>query len=208
MHKPLFITLEGGEGVGKSTALSFIQHYFDEKNMSCVMTREPGGTKIGEAIRDILLHHQAETVLPETEMLLLFAGRAQHIEHIIKPALNAGKIVISDRFTDASFAYQCGGRGIAKHYFEMLENWIQGDLVPDLTLLLDAPIEVGLARMESRGNKDRIEAEQIDFFQRVRQAYLMRAKQFPNRFVIIGANESLDSVQIQIKQALDKWVSV
>ena len=199
-----FITLEGGEGVGKSTALSFIKNYFSQKNIDCVMTREPGGTKIGDAIRDVLLHHKDEMVLPETELLLLFAGRAQHITHIIKPALNVGKTVISDRFTDASFAYQCGGRQVPVHYFDMLEKWIQGDLYPNLTLLLDAPVEVGMARIENRGDKDRIEQEKIEFFQRVREAYLARAKQFPDRFVIIRANESLESVQAQIKVALDQ----
>ncbi len=204
MRNNYFITLEGGEGVGKSTALSFIKNYFTQKKIDCVMTREPGGTKIGDAIRDILLHHKDEAVLPETEMLLLFAGRAQHIKHIIKPALDAGKTVISDRFTDASFAYQCGGRQVPVPYFEMLEKWIQGDLYPDLTLLLDAPIEIGMARIENRGEKDRIEQEKTDFFQRVRAAYLDRAKQFPNRFVIIRANESLENVQTQIKDALDR----
>ena len=164
MHQSYFITLEGGEGVGKSTALSFIQDYFRQKHIDCVMTREPGGTKIGEAIRDILLHLKDETVLPETELLLLFAGRAQHIAHTIKPALSSGKTVISDRFTDASFAYQCGGRQVPVHYFEMLEKWIQADLYPDLTLLLDAPVEVGMARIEKRGDKDRIESEKNDFF--------------------------------------------
>lgn len=204
MKNNYFITLEGGEGVGKSTALSFIKNYLSQKNRECVMTREPGGTKIGDAIRDILLHHKEEAVLPETELLLLFAGRAQHIAHIIKPALNAGKTVISDRFTDASFAYQCGGRQVPVHYFEMLEKWIQGDLYPDLTLLLDAPVSVGMARIESRGDKDRIEQEKTEFFQRVREAYLARAKQFPNRFVIIRANESLESVQVQIQESLDR----
>lgn len=204
MHTGFFITLEGGEGVGKSTALSFIKNYVTQKNIECVMTREPGGTKIGDAIRDILLHHKDELVLPETELLLLFAGRAQHIKHIIKPALAAGKTVISDRFTDASFAYQCGGRQVPIHYFELLEKWIQGDLYPNLTLLLDAPVEVGMARIENRGDKDRIEEEKTEFFQRVREAYLDRAKQFPNRFVIIRANESLENVQIQIKDALDR----
>jgi dTMP kinase len=204
MQKSYFITLEGGEGVGKSTALSFIQHYFLEKEIDCVMTREPGGTKIGEAIRTILLHHQDETILPETELLLLFAGRAQHIAHTIKPALLSGKTVISDRFTDASFAYQCGGRQVPTQYFDILEKWIQKDLYPDLTLLLDAPVEVGMARIENRGHKDRIEQEKLDFFQRVRDAYLTRAKAYPHRFVIIRANESIEQVQVQIRNALDE----
>lgn len=199
-----FITLEGGEGVGKSTALAFIKQYFLDKKRECVFTREPGGTKIGEAIRAILLHHEEENILPETEMFLLFAARAQHIAQVIRPALSAGKIVVSDRFTDSSFAYQGGGRGVSIEKLSLLEKWVQGELQPQLTLLMDAPIEVGLQRMQERNHKDRIEQETKDFFQRVRQSYLDRAKQFPNRFLIIKADESIENVNQQIKMALDK----
>ncbi|OGT43766.1 MAG: dTMP kinase [Gammaproteobacteria bacterium RIFCSPHIGHO2_12_FULL_40_19] len=201
-----FITLEGGEGVGKSTALSFIKTVLLEKNIESVFTREPGGTKTGEAIRDVLLHRLDESILPETELLLMFAARAQHIAHVIKPALQAGKTVVSDRFTDASFAYQGGGRGISTDRLQTLTTWVQGDLQPDLTLLLDAPVEIGLSRIHQRGEKDRIEQESIDFFNRVRNAYLERAAQFPKRFSIIKADASLENVQEQIKQALDKIV--
>ena len=201
-----FITLEGGEGVGKSTALSFIKTVLLEKNIESVFTREPGGTKTGEAIRDVLLHRLDESILPETELLLMFAARAQHIAHVIKPALQAGKTVVSDRFTDASFAYQGGGRGISTDRLQTLTTWVQGYLQPDLTLLLDAPVEIGLSRIHQRGEKDRIEQESIDFFNRVRNAYLERAAQFPKRFSIIKADASLENVQEQIKQALDKIV--
>lgn len=203
-----FISLEGGEGVGKSSALTFIKTYLSEKKIESVFTREPGGTKVGEAIRDILLHCADESILPETELLLMFAARAQHVAHVIKPALKAGKTVVSDRFTDASFAYQGGGRGIPIERIQTLANWVQGDLNPDLTLLLDAPVEIGLTRMNQRGEKDRIEQESIDFFNRIRHAYLERAKQFPKRFVIINAAVSLENVQAQIKTALDTMLGV
>ncbi|HLB57073.1 MAG TPA: dTMP kinase [Coxiellaceae bacterium] len=200
------ITLEGCEGVGKSTALTFIQKYFSEKKIECVFTREPGGTKIGEAIREILLHNTSENIFPDTELLLMFAARAQHIAQIIKPALSAGKTVVSDRFTDASFAYQGGGRKIPAERIQILSDFVQGNLQPDLTLLLDAPVEIGLSRMQSRGKKDRIEQESIDFFNRVRNTYLNRAKQFPERFVIIDASGSLANTQKQIKAALDSKI--
>ena len=199
-----FITLEGSEGVGKSTALSFIKTYFAEKKIDFVLTREPGGTPLGESIRELLLNRNDEKVLPETELLLMFATRAQHIAHVIKPALSAGKTVISDRFTDASFAYQGGGRQIDFKKIETLANWIQGDLVPDLTLLLDAPVDIGLSRIEGRAHKDRIEQEKAVFFERVREVYLARAREFPARFAIIDATQSIDHVQLQIKNALDK----
>lgn len=198
-----FITLEGSEGVGKSTALSFIKQYFIEKNRDFIVTREPGGTAIGESIREILLNRSDESVLPETELLLMFAARMQHIAHVIKPALAAGKVVISDRFTDASFAYQGGGRHMDLSKIETLAQWVQGDLTPNLTLLLDAPVEVGLSRIEGRSHKDRIEHEKKDFFERVRQAYLIRAKQFSERIKIIRADESLESVQAQIRAVLN-----
>ncbi|EKD78064.1 MAG: hypothetical protein ACD_42C00056G0003 [uncultured bacterium] len=201
-----FITLEGCEGVGKSTALAFIKNYFAEKKMDCVVTREPGGTVIGESIREILLANNHEVIFSDTELLLLFAARAQHIAQVIKPALKAGKIVVSDRFTDASFAYQGGGRHILFNRIEILADWVQGDWQPTLTLLLDAPVEIGLARMRQRGKKDRIESEKKEFFERVRAVYLSRAKQFPERFVVINAAESLENVQVQIKQVLDKKV--
>ncbi|MCX7121038.1 MAG: dTMP kinase [Gammaproteobacteria bacterium] len=204
MKTNFFITLEGVEGVGKSTALNYIKNYLTEKNIDFTITREPGGTDVAESLRKILLHHEQEAILPITELLLLFAGRAQHIAHVIQPALDNNKWVISDRFTDASFAYQGGGRQMSMTQLKTLSEWVQGDLQPDLTLLFDAPVEVGLSRMTARGEKDRIEKEKTDFFERVRATYLERAKQFPARFVIIDATQSLESVQQQIKTALEK----
>ena len=206
MRKNFFITLEGGEGVGKSTAMDFIRAYCENKNMACVFTREPGGTKIGESIRDLLLHHRTLTICPQTELLLMFAARAQHLNEVIHPALSAGKTVISDRFTDASFAYQGGGRQMPLSHIQLLTDYVQGGFQPDLTLLLDAPVEIGLARMNQRGEKDRIEEENAAFFNRVRESYLQRAKAFPERFSIIHADQSIDNVQSQIKIALDKLV--
>lgn len=202
MKKNFFITLEGCEGVGKSTAMDSMVQFFEARRIACVMTREPGGTKIGEKIRAILLSDQPEEMRPTTELLLMFAARAQHIEQVITPALSAGKAVISDRFTDASFAYQGGGRGVALESIEQLTHLVQGDLTPDLTLLLDAPVSVGLSRMKERKAPDRIEQENRLFFERVRKSYLQLAKQFPARFTVIDASKSIDEVQTQIHQAL------
>ncbi len=199
-----FISLEGVEGVGKSTAKDFIASEFKNKKIDFILTREPGGTHIAEAIRHIVLHHEGEDLLPETELLLVFAARAQHINTVIKPALDAGKSVISDRFVDASFAYQGGGRQIAMDRLDYLNNWIVGKTKPDLTLLLDAPVEVGLERLKSRGKKDRIEKEDIEFFERVRDTYLARAAAEPNRFVIIQADQSLEKVEVAIRASLSR----
>jgi len=199
-----FITLEGSEGVGKSTALSSVKNYFLQKKIDFVVTREPGGTPLGESIRELLLHRKDEMLLPETELLLMFAARMQNIAHVIKPALAAGKVVISDRFTDASFAYQGGGRGVSIEKIETLAAWVQQDLQPDLTLLLDAPVDIGLSRIAKRGEKDRIEDEKQDFFERVREAYLKRAAAYPDRFLIIDATQPLESVQSSIHQALGR----
>lgn len=204
-----FITIEGTEGAGKSTALQFIQDYFTQANIDIIQTREPGGTEIAEQIRHVLLHAQtAEKILPETELLLMFAGRVQHIHHCIQPALAAGKWVISDRYVDASYAYQGGGRGMGRAPIELLDKWLVRSLYPDLTLLMDIPAELGLMRAENRGaQKDRIEQEKIDFFQRVRDTYLNRAKQDPARIKIIDASQSLQDVQVQIKKVLDDFIS-
>lgn len=198
----MLITLEGCEGVGKSTALAFIQQYFIRQKADFVLTREPGGTALGEAIRQLLLNRKDEFISAETELLLLFAARAQHIAQVIQPALAAGKVVVSDRFTDSSFAYQGGGRQLPVQPIEFLAKWIQADLQPDLTLLFDAPVHTGLARMQGRKHKDRIETETVDFFERVREAYLARAAQYPNRFVVIDASQALTSVEKQIATAL------
>lgn len=193
--KNYFITLEGTEGAGKSTALRFLQGALLKAKIPLVVTREPGGTPIAEEIRALLLGKHSEIMSSDTELLLMFACRAQHLANFIRPALAAGQWVISDRFTDASYAYQGGGRGIAEQRIAALETWVQQGLQPDITILLDLPVEIGLQRIKKRGNLDRIEAEQQAFFQSIRDCYLERAKQFPKRFRIVDASQSLTKVK-------------
>lgn len=207
MSRGRFITLEGGEGVGKSTNLRFIQHLLAQKQIDVLLTREPGGTELAEKIRQLLLEKHREAITPQAELLLVFAARAQHIQHVILPALTQGKWVLSDRFTDATYAYQGGGRNMDNQIIAWLENTVQGELRPDLTLLLDAPVETGLLRARHRGKLDRFESEQLDFFERVRQAYLARARQNPRRYAIIDAAMPLVEVQNQISRAIDTLVS-
>jgi len=183
--KGLFITVEGLEGAGKSTVIQFIQNYLLLHNVELVVTREPGGTEIAEAIRHLLLSYYEEKMAEDTELLLFYAGRAQHIASVIKPALDAGKVVLCDRFSDTSFAYQGGGRGIPEERLAILDHWVLGDLKPDLTLFLDVPIEVGMQRIKKRGACDRIESEELAFFERVRAAYLERAERYADRYRII-----------------------
>lgn len=201
-----FITIEGIEGVGKSTALAFLQQQLKNAEIDFVATREPGGTPIAEDIRQVLLSKRDEIMCPDAELLLMFAGRAQNIAQVILPALQRGQWVISDRFTDASFAYQGGGRGIQLKHIMELSNWVQGNLQPDLTLLLDAPVEVGLKRIKSRGAKDRIEIEGNEFFERVRQMYLERAAKYPDRIKIVRAEEDVANVQHQISKMIQPFL--
>ncbi|CAL1239629.1 dTMP kinase [Candidatus Methylocalor cossyra] len=201
MGRARFITLEGGEGVGKTTNLEFVERHLALRGVRFVRTREPGGTRLGEAVRDWLLGFEA--VAPEAELLLLFAARAQHLDTVIRPALRSGQWVICDRFTDASYAYQGGGRGLDPQPIAFLERWIQDGLEPDLTLLLDAPVEVGLERARGRGRTDRFEAEALPFFARVRDAYLERAARFPNRIKRIDAARPLPEVRAEIARYLD-----
>lgn len=203
MSRGYFITLEGLEGVGKTTNLTFILNWLKQKQRPFYQTREPGGTPLAEEIRHMLLAHRAEPMSAMSELLLVFAARAQHLTEVIRPKLAAGQWVVSDRFTDASYAYQGAGRGLDVAAIERLEQLVHGDLQPDLTLLLDAPIEIGLARAKARSAADRFEQEQADFFTRARAAYLSRAQQSPNRFRVIDASQSLEQVQIEIAQALD-----
>lgn len=205
MQKGYFITLEGVEGAGKSTAMQFIKEYLEAKQIDFVLTREPGGTEIAEDIREIILQHYQEPMQPYTELLLFFASRAQHITQVIQPALAANSWVISDRFTDASFAYQGIGRGIPKEHIAALENWIQHDLRPDLTLVLDVDAKIGLDRIKKAGDLDRMESEKIDFFQQVREYYLQRAKQNPTRYKIINAEQSLADVKQQLHNILANY---
>jgi dTMP kinase len=200
--KSYFITLEGIEGAGKTTAIEFIGKYLKQKNIDCIITREPGGTEIAEQIRKVILAHYHEDMCPYTELLLYFASRAQHITRVIKPALNAGKWVISDRFTDASYAYQGAGRKIPKQHIAVLENLIQEDLRPDLTIILDIDPNRGLARIKNSNALDRIESEKIDFFRRVREYYLLQVQKYPERYKIINAMQSKLEVQEQLHKIL------
>ncbi|NAO97314.1 dTMP kinase [Halomonas sp. MG34] len=203
-----FITLEGGEGVGKSTNVGFVAECLEAQGLEVVRTREPGGTVRGEAIRALLLDPVPQEPLHvDAELLLMFAARAQHLAEKILPALARGAWVVCDRFTDATFAYQGGGRGIPKERIAVLENFVQQGLSPDLTLLLDMPKEAARQRLESRlrdrhEQLDRFEQEQADFFQAVRDGYLARAEEAPERFAVIDAQHTLDKVQSQIRQVL------
>jgi dTMP kinase len=199
-----FITLEGGEGVGKSTNLKFIRDSLSASGIALIETREPGGTRLGEALRAVLLGDEAEGICPEAELLTMFAARAEHLEKIIKPALEQGKWVLCDRFTDASFAYQGGGRGLDFARIEQLESWVQGELRPDLTILLDAPVDVGMARAAARGEADRFEREPKIFFEAVRDAYVARAEQNPERYAVVDASVELVDVQGQIAHVLEQ----
>lgn len=203
----MFITFEGIEGVGKTTQLQLMADYLQTKGIAVLKTREPGGTPMGEEIRDILLKHRNEQVSIMTELLLMFAARAQHVETIIKPALKSGKWVLCDRFTDASYAYQGGGRGIAWKTIETLENMVLGNFRPDYTLLFDAPIEVGLKRIQIRTHQDRFEKENIDFFERIRAAYLKRAEEDLERHVIIDGSESIEKVEAAVIKIADKLLA-
>ena len=197
-----FITVEGIEGVGKTTNIEFIEKLLRDAGKDVVMTREPGGTSLGEDIRELLLGHKHDGMSRDAELLLMFAARAEHIDKIIQPALDSGKWVLCDRFTDATYAYQGGGRGFDTAPIAALETLVQGSLRPELTLLLDVSVEIGLDRAGKRSEPDRFEKEKHDFFERVRQTYLKRAHADPARMKIIDASQPLDAVQVQIKQAM------
>ncbi len=201
--KSVFITVEGIEGVGKSTQTTFIADYLRKKNLTVCQTREPGGTKIAEKIRAILLSHHDEQMASDTELLLMFAARAQHLAVVIQPNLASGNWVVCDRFTDASFAYQGGGRKIEWQRIELLEKFTQENLQPDLTILLDMDVKLALSRAKARSHPDRFESEHLDFFDRVRYGYLERAKQYPNRFRIIDADQSIEKIEHEISTILD-----
>ena len=200
--KPRFITLDGIDGAGKSTNLAVMKAWFEKHKLPVLFTREPGGTPAGEALREILLNPATQVSL-RTETLLMFAARQQHLETVILPALKNGTHVVSDRFTDATFAYQGGGRGVPLQDIATLEHWVQGDFRPDLTLLLDVPLEVSMARINQTREKDRFEQEAAEFFNRVREVYLQRAIEQPERYAVIDSSQSLDAVKNQIETALD-----
>ena len=199
-----FITLEGGEGVGKTTNLAFIEQYLRGHGLEVILTREPGGTPLGENVRSLLL--DSTHMDSRAELLLVFAARAQHIADVIRPALDAGHWVLCDRFTDASYAYQGGGRGIESSVIGFLERWVQQGVQPDLTLLLDASPDVGLARARNRGHADRFESEQLSFFENVRRAYLDRAAAQPERIKRVDASGSLEEVQYELARHLDHLI--
>ena len=194
----LFITLEGPEGAGKSTNREYLAELLVQAGIEVVLTREPGGTPLAERIRELLLAPDSEIMAVDTELLLMFAARAQHLAGVIRPALARGAVVLCDRFTDATYAYQGGGRGLAHERIAILEQFVQGDLRPDLTLVFDLPVEVGLARAAARGKLDRFEQEQQSFFEAVRQTYLARAAQAPERYRVLDAAQPLSQVQADL----------
>lgn len=204
-----FITIEGTEGAGKSTALQFIKKHLQAKKITTVWTREPGGTEIAEEIRELLLHPKSqETITPEAEILLMFAARAQHLQKLILPALTENKWVVCDRFIDATYAYQGGGRGIGIDWIATLDNLVVSDVYPDLTLLLDIDPDIGFERTKRRHTeRDRIEQEKMEFFVQVREAYLDRANQNPQRIKIIDASLPIHLVERQIGSVLDEFIA-
>ncbi len=206
MSRGLFITLEGGEGAGKSTNLAYARQCLEQAGKTVVVTREPGGTELGERVREILLHRRDLQIVADSELLLMFAARAEHLAKVIRPALAAGKTVLCDRFTDATYAYQGGGRGIPAERIAAIEDWVQGSRRPDLTLVFDLPVEAGRARAGQRSEPDRFELESNEFFTRVRATYLARAEREPGRVRVIDASQNLDQVQRQITAILGEVV--
>lgn len=199
-----FITLEGMDGAGKSTHIPSIVSQIEAGGCEVVCTREPGGTPLGESLREILLH---ENMHPETETLLMFAARREHIANVIAPAIAKGACVISDRFTDATYAYQSGAKGVAIAKINQLETWVQGELQPDLTLLFDVPVEVSLKRLALARTPDKFEREEADFFEKLRNSYLDRAKKDANRFRIINGNQALDTVREEVKAVIEEFLA-
>jgi dTMP kinase len=197
-----FITLEGIEGVGKSTAIQVVKRVLEDNGRNVIITREPGGTAIGEKVRDILLSTQNDAMSPVSELFLLLAARAQHLAEVVSPALASGNCVVCDRFFDATFAYQGAGRGLDMSIIKSATDLISPFFVPTLTLLLDAPVEVGFKRIESRGKTDRFEEQNRDFFERIRESYLNRARLEPKRFCVIDASQSLGEVSDRIELVL------
>jgi len=202
-----FITIEGIEGAGKTTCIQVVTEVTERQGISAIHTREPGGTDLGEDLRNLLLGHKHTGMSDDAELLMMFAARAQHIAQKIKPALDVGKWVLSDRFTDATYAYQGYGRGIPLEKIASLENWVQGALRPDLTLLMDLPVEVGMERAGKRSAPDRFESEAWDFFERIRKGYLSIAAEQPSRVKVIDASQDLANVQAQIRAAMEAFVN-
>jgi dTMP kinase len=197
-----FITVEGGEGAGKTTQLAFMRDVLEQAGLTVVVTREPGGAPLSEEIRQLLLSHRHDGMSWATETLLMFAARAEHLEKVIRPALATGSWVLCDRFTDATYAYQGGGRGVPLERIALLEDWVQGELRPDWTLLFDLPVAAGLARAGKRSAADRFEREDVAFFERVRATYLERAARHPDRYRIIDANRPVPEVRATVEAIL------
>jgi dTMP kinase len=204
--KGKFLTIEGVEGVGKSTNLQSIKQILENRNIDFIATREPGGTLIAEKIRTLLLEHHEEKLCELSELLLVFAARAQHLETVIKPALEIGTWVLCDRFTDATYAYQGGGRGLSSKTISLLENLTQGSLRPDFTLILDLDPRIGLTRAKNRGELDRIEIEKTAFFEKVRDTYLTISNQEPERCKIVDASRSIDAVSNDVTEHLMTFI--
>ena len=199
-----FITLEGMDGAGKSTHIPNIIAALKTRGVEVVSTREPGGTRLGEQLRALLLH---DAMHPETESLLMFAARREHIANVIEPALKRGAYVLSDRFTDATYVYQCGAKGVASSKIKQLEKWVQGSLQPDLTLLFDVPVEISMKRLTTAREPDKFEREDAKFFDKLRQAYLTRAVENPARFRVIDANQTLDKVKAEVNKMLEEIIT-
>ncbi|OOZ80085.1 dTMP kinase [Solemya velum gill symbiont] len=202
LEQALFITVEGIEGAGKSSNIAYLQELLEKRGHELLMTREPGGTELGEQLRELLLGHKHDGMSYKTELLMMFAARAEHLRAKILPALAEGKTVICDRFTDATYAYQGGGRLIDIESIRLLESFVQEEVRPDLTLLLDLPVNVGMARANQRSAPDRFEKERHDFFERVRNAYLEIARQHKERVKVIDASKPLEQVQLQLSQVM------
>lgn len=202
MFQSNFITFEGTEGVGKTTQIQLLEKYLHANNIKTIVTREPGGTAIGERIREILLDKKMPVFDPTAELLLMFAARAQHVREVIMPALRDNIWVLCDRFTDASYAYQGGGRGVSFSNIKIIENTVLGNFVPDLTMLLNCDLSTGMKRVKARGSKDRFEAEQNSFFEKVQRTYLNLAKQYPDRIKVIDASKSEKRVSTDVQAAV------
>lgn len=207
MSKGQFITIEGTEGAGKTTCLNLVKGLIRDAGHQVLITREPGGTSLGEDLRGLLLSHRDEHMSADTELLLMFAARAEHLDKVILPALSDGTWVISDRFTDATYAYQGGGRGISHQRISQLEDWVQQGLKPDLTLLMDLPVKAGLERASKRSDPDRFESEKIQFFEQIRSAYLTLAEAEPDRFRVINASLSLEQVSQSIHESISGYLT-
>ncbi len=198
-----FITFEGTEGVGKTTQIYLLEKYLQSNNINTIITREPGGTKAGERIREILLDQNSVHINSKAELLLMFAARAQHLEEVIFPALHKNVWVLCDRFTDASYAYQGGGRCVPISQIQAIETMVQGNFRPDLTILLNCDVNKGMQRVAKRGKKDRFEKERMEFFENVQQTYLQLAKNNPQRFEVIDADQTVDKVAAMIQKIVN-----